>query len=211
MFVEAAIDNVPIYSSEITFDDLKTDAQGFIAGRNQLHGNDFPDREAIPLPNRIVKTGDTIELGGLTFEVIDLPNNETITTTLYYLPQQNALFAGDFVVNRTIPFLGDGFSSNWLSQLRSQELKYPKETIIYHGHGEPSEAKILIPQQIEYIETIRSLVAEALSDLQITSLEEQQIIFKLEQQYANYKTSLLLPDLKINNIEGVARELNFSS
>ena len=215
VFAEAAIDNVPIYASEITYNDLRTDTQGFIEARNQLHGNDFPDKDAIPLPNQIVKTGDTIELGGLTFEVIDLPNNETITTTLYYLPQQNALFAGDFVVNQTIPFLGDGFSSNWLSQLRclrlaSQSLstEIPPETTIYHGHGEPAEAELSISEQIAYIETVRSLVGEALrSDREVTIAETEQIVSQLEQQYADYKTTLLLPDLRIANIMGIAQEL----
>ena len=212
VFAEAAIDNVPIYASQITYDDLKTDAQGFIEARNELHGNDFPNKDTIPLPNHIVETRDTIELGGLTFEVIDLPDNETITTTLYYLPQQNALFTGDFVVNKTIPFLGDGFSSNWLEQLRSQQTQYPEETIIYHGHGKPDRANILIPQQIEYIETVRNLVAEALkSDREVTTTEQDQIITRLEQQYADYKTTLLLPDLRTANIEGIAKELNQSS
>ncbi len=208
VFAEAAIDNVPIYASEVTYNDLKTDAQGFIAARNQLHGNDFPDKNAIPLPNQIVKTGDTIKLGGLTFEVIDLPNNETITTTLYYLPEQNALFAGDFVVNKTIPFLGDGFSRNWLSQLQSLSTEIPPETTIYHGHGEPETAEILISQQIEYIETVRSLVADTLKgDRQVTPVETEQIVSQLEQQYPDYETSLVLPDLPIANIKGVAREL----
>ena len=208
VFVDAAIDNVPIYASEITYKDLKTDAQGFIKARNQLHGNDFPDKDTIPLPNRIVKTGDTIELGGLTFEVINLPKNETITTTLYYLPQQNALFAGDFVVNRTIPFLGDGSSSNWLNQLRSQQLKYPEETIIYNGHGKPDRAEKLIKAQIKYIETMHRLVAEALAgDQEVTLSEQEQIVTQLEQQYSDYKTTLLLPDLQIDNIKGIAQEL----
>ena len=208
VFAEAAIDNVPIYASQITYDDFKTDAQGFIEARNQLHGNDFPDKDTIPLPDRIVKTGDTIELGGLTFEVIDLPNNETITTTLYYLPQQNALFTGDFVVNKTIPFLGDGFSNNWLEQLRLLNTQIPPETTIYHGHGEPDIAETLIGEQIEYIETVRSLVAEALkSDREVTTEEREQIISQLEQQYTDYKTTLLLPDLQVENIKGVAREL----
>ena len=217
IFADAAVDNVPIYASEVTYNDLKTDAQGFIAARNQLHGNDFPDKDAIPLPNRIVKTGDTIELGGLTFEVIDLPNNETITTTLYYLPQKNALFAGDFVVNKTIPFLGDGFSSNWLNQLRSLSSQIPSDTTIYHGHGEPETAEVLIPQQIEYIETVRSLVidalksdlgeAKALRDRKVTRIEQEQIVSQMAKQYADYETSLVLPNLRIANIEGVAREL----
>lgn len=207
VFAEAAIDNVPIYASQITYDDLKTDAQGFIEARNQLHGNDFPDKNTIPLPNHTVKTGDTIELGGLTFEVIDLPDNETITTTLYYLPQQNALFTGDFVVNKSIPFLGDGYSNNWLSQLRSLLNEILPETVIYHGHGEPEQAGVLIPQQIEYIETVRDLVADALDDGEVTTTEQEQIIFQLEKKYSDYETSLVLPDLRIANIKGIAEEL----
>ncbi|WP_319419148.1 MBL fold metallo-hydrolase [Pleurocapsa sp. FMAR1] len=209
VFVDAAIEDVPIYASEITYNDLKTDSQGFIKARNQLHGNDFPDKDTIPLPNHIVKTGDTIKLGGLTFEVIDLPENETITTTLYYLSQQNALFAGDFVVNQTIPFLGDGFSSNWLNQLRSQQLQYPEETIIYHGHGKPDRVERLIKAQIKYIETMRRLVAEALAgDREVTPSEQEQIVAQLEKQHSDYKTSLVLPNLRIGNIKGIAKELS---
>ena len=39
-----------------------------------------------------------------------------------------------------------------------------------------------IPQQIEYIETVRNLVAEALSgDREITTTEQEQIITQLEK------------------------------
>lgn len=136
-----------------------------------------------------------------------MPENETITTTLYCLPQQNALFAGDFVVNQTIPFLGDGYSNNWLSQLRSLLNEIPPETIIYHGHGEPERADILIPLQIEYIETVRDLVADALDEGEVTPTEQEQIISQLEEKYPDYKTSLLLPDLRIANIKSVTEQL----
>ena len=90
-----------------------------------------------------------------------------------------------------------------------QQIQYPEETIIYHGHGEPAKAKILIPQQIEYIETVRNLVGEALSgDREVTTTEQEQIILQLEQQYADYQTSLVLPDLRTANIQGIAKELS---
>jgi glyoxylase-like metal-dependent hydrolase (beta-lactamase superfamily II) len=86
IFVKAAIKDVPIYASEITANDIRTDGQGFIKLRKELHGNDFPSRAEIPLPNRIVKDGDTFQLGSLTFQAIDLAKNETLGTTLYDLP-----------------------------------------------------------------------------------------------------------------------------
>lgn len=207
VFTSSAIKNVPIYASQTTYDDIRTDGQGFIAARKELHGNDFPAREEIPLPNRIVKNGDEISLGGLKFQVIDLPKNETIATTLYYLPEQKALFAGDFVVNGDTPFLGDGYSSNWLKQLQMILKRYPNVTI-YHGHGEPGLAQPLIEAQSEYIETIRSLVSDALATgKEVTPQEKADIVAQMEKKYPDYWTSMLLPGLLENGIDGVAKEL----
>lgn len=210
-FVKAAVKDVPIYASQITYDDMKTDAQGFIKARNELHGNDFPDHDEIPLPNRIVKEKDEFHLGGLTFKVIDLPKNETIVTTLYYLPQQGALFAGDIITNKSIPFLGDGYSKNWLTQLQVLQQRYPDQ-MVYHGHGEPGRARPLIKAQIEYIETLRNLVAKALSTgISITSEEKEAIVAQMEKRYPDYRSSLVLPGLLENGINGIAKELKQES
>lgn len=207
VFAEAAVKNVPIYASQITYDDIRTDGQGFIAARNELHGNDFPDRNQIPLPNSIVKNGDEISLGGLKFQVIDLPKNETIDTTLYYLREQKALFAGDFVVNGDTPFLGDGFTANWLVQLQMVLKQYPNVTI-YHGHGEPGEARPLIEAQSEYIETVRNLVSQALATgNEVTPEEKADIVTEIEAKYPDYWTSMVLPGLLEAGIDGVAKEL----
>jgi glyoxylase-like metal-dependent hydrolase (beta-lactamase superfamily II) len=211
VFVKAAGADVPIYASQITYDDMKTDGQGFIKVRNELHGNDFPDHDEIPLPNRIVKDGDEFQLGGLTFKVIDLPKNETIVTTLYYLPQQGALFAGDIITNKSIPFLGDGYSKNWLTQLQVLQQRYPDQ-MVYHGHGEPGRARPLIKAQIEYIETLRNLVAKALSTgISITSEEKEAIVAQMEKRYPDYRSSLVLPGLLENGINGIAKELKQES
>ena len=74
--VEAFDSNVPIYSSQFVHDDIETDGYGFLARRKELHGNDFPAPEDIPLPNQIVADRDKIELGGLIFEAIEFQDNE---------------------------------------------------------------------------------------------------------------------------------------
>ena len=91
--------------------------------------------------------------------------------------------------------------------LRSLLNDIPPETIIYHGHGEPRRAGVLIPQQMEDIETVRDLVADALDDGEVTPTEQEQIISQLEEKYSDYETSLVLPDLRIANINGIAEEL----
>lgn len=207
IFARAAIRNVPIYASEITSNDIRTDGQGLIKLRKELHGNDFPSRDEIPLPNRIVKDGDTFRLGGLTFQVIDLPRNETLGTTLYYLPNQRVLFAGDIVTNKSIPFLLNGFSKNWLNQLNVLLQRYP-DWMIYHGHGQPGIAKPLITELSRYISTLRQQVDKALrSDNSITPEEKSEIVTTMKNQYPDYETSMVVQNLLERSIDGIAQEL----
>jgi len=208
VFKAAAIENVPIYASQATYDDMRTDGQGFIKARNRLHGNDFPDHGEIPLPNRIVKDGEEIQIGGLTFQVIELLKNETIVTTLYYLPKQGTLFAGDFVTNKTIPFLADGNSSNWLVQINTLLKQYPNLKTIYPGHGNPGPAKKLLQAQIAYVQSLRNLLTSALAaDGEVTKEEKAGIITEMEKRYPDYEASLLVPGLLNRNVEGIAKEM----
>jgi glyoxylase-like metal-dependent hydrolase (beta-lactamase superfamily II) len=208
VFVEAADRDIPIYASQITANEIKTDRQGFSKLRKSLHGNDFPSQNQIPHPNRIVKNGDRIQLRNLSFQVVDLPKNETLTTTLYYLPEQRILFSGDIVTNQSIPFLADGNSQNWIAQLQLLLKRYPEVTI-YSGHGKPGRARMLITAQIKYIESLRQLVAKAISsDSKVTLDEKANFIAAMKQQYPDYETLLLVPNLLERGIDGVAKELS---
>ena len=129
VFVEAAGGDIPIYAAQATAEDIRTDKQGFIEARNELHGNDFPDKENIP--NQIVEDGEEIEIGGITLQASNLPENETLVTTTYYLPEKEALFTGDLVNVKTTAFLGEGNNENWMQQLRMLLERYPEaETAI---------------------------------------------------------------------------------
>jgi len=211
IFVEAAGKDIPIYASQATYNDMKNDLQGFIKARNELHGNVFPDHKEIPLPNQIVKDGTTIRLGGLTFKVIELPENETLVTTLYYLSEQKALFTGDLVNVKTTPFLNDGNSGNWAAHLQLLQ-HYPNLETVHPGHGEPGPAKELLRSQLEYIETVRSLVGSALnSEGKVTPREKANILNEMKKRYPDYRTSLLLPGLLESGIDGIANELTRQS
>jgi glyoxylase-like metal-dependent hydrolase (beta-lactamase superfamily II) len=207
VFARAAVKDIPIYASEITANDIRTDGQGFVKLRKELHGNDFPDRAEMPLPNCIVKGGETFQLGGLTFRVIDLPKNETLGTTLYHLPNQRALFTGDIVTNKSIPFLINGFSENWLDQLSMLSQHY-SDQMIYHGHGQPGVAKLLIAELSGYISTLRQQVENALkSDSRITPEEKSAIVTTMKKRYPDYETSMVVQNLQERNIDGIAKEL----
>ena len=207
--------NVPIYASQFVRNDIETDEYGFLARRKKLHGNDFPARKNIPLPDRIITDQDKIELANLTFEVVEFKNNESPVSTIYYLPDQKALFVGDFVTNERIPFLLNQHSENWIAQLQIFLERYPNLTI-YSGHGRPNSTQQLVRTQIEYLEAARSLVASALAnDSEVTPNEKASIVAQMKQRYPNHQTSFIGRDgidgFVERNIDAVAEELKSKS
>ena len=84
----------------------------------------------------------------------------------------------------------------------------PELDRIYPGHAEPDRPDKLIEAQIDYIETFRDLVSEALeNDEVVDDTEKRNISDEIKELYPDYETSLLLPGLVEINIDGVAEEL----
>ncbi|MGL5835971.1 MAG: MBL fold metallo-hydrolase [Waterburya sp.] len=211
-FVEASGKDIPIYASQITFDNIQSDQRGYIENRNKQLGRDFPDLEEIPLPNSIVQDGQKITIGGVNIIAYDFPANESDTTTTYYLPEQQIMFIGDLVNGEKTPGLFEGKTSNWLNTLRTIQEKFPDLEQIYPGHTKPDNPDILIEAQIEYIETFRNLVSQAIkNDKAVNAEEKRNLVDEIERRYPDYQTSLLLPGLVELNIDGVAEELKDES
>ena len=52
--------NVPIYSTQLTYEIMKNDTGGLIALTKKLHGNDYADQ--IVLPNKIIRSNENITI-----------------------------------------------------------------------------------------------------------------------------------------------------
>ncbi|MDJ0589843.1 MAG: MBL fold metallo-hydrolase [Pleurocapsa sp. MO_226.B13] len=208
VFMEAAGGDVPIYASQITYDSIESDERGYIENRNEQLGLDFPDPEDIPLPNSIVEDGQELTVGGINIIAYDFPINESDTTTTYYLPEQEVMFMGDLVNGEKTPGLFEGNTGNWLNTLREIQERFPDLERVYPGHTSPNNPNQLIEAQIDYIETFRNLVSQALENDGVVDDEEKRgISNEIERLYPDYETSLLLPGLIEINIDGVAEEL----
>ena len=205
-FIEAAGD-IPICASEITLDSIDRDEQDYIKNRKEQLGRDFPDPEEIPLPNAIVRDGETFTIDGVEIVAYDFPSSEAETTTVYHFPEQEIMFVGDLVNGEKTPGLFEGNTSSWLDALTTIQQEFPELDRLYPGHTKPDSPDKLIEAQIDYIETFRSLVGEALDDGVVDENEKLQISNEIEEIYPDYETSLLLPGLIEINIDGVAEEL----
>ena len=206
--------NVPIYSTQLTYEIIKNDTGGLIALTKKLHGNDYADQ--IMLPNKIIKSNENITIDGITYRFEDIGQGESGDMTLIYLPLQKSLFTGDVVNNRMHPALIEGHTSEWIKQIEYIKQNYLEANVLYPGHGQSGSPKNLLDQQINYINTFTSLVEKELETLgkesatNITEEGKMSITSELDRLYPNYLhvASLPLPALLDLNINAVAKEIS---
>lgn len=211
VFAAAVPPNTPVFAAATTIESMKNDNRGFNKARKKRHGGDFPLQTEINrfLPNRTIRDGETVELGGLSFGVIEKPENESETATMLYLPKNKVLFAGDLVNNKVTPAPFEGIE-NWIRQLREISEQLPNVKTVYIGHGAHGEAKPLIKEQLEYLVLFRDLVKSELKrNRKVTSEGQNAIIRELETKYPDYAGAAALPrrDLLTLMIGKVAEQL----
>ncbi|TFF20640.1 hydroxyacylglutathione hydrolase [Jiella endophytica] len=93
-----------------------------------------PEEERMKIPgiDRAVSGGETIDVGGVTVEVISTPGH-TLGEVSYYLPEAQALFAGDALFSLGCGRLFEGDPEMmWGSMQRLRVL--PGTTMLYCGH-----------------------------------------------------------------------------
>jgi glyoxylase-like metal-dependent hydrolase (beta-lactamase superfamily II) len=205
--------NVPIYSTQSTFDIMKNDKGGLIALSKKILGNDYSNQTV--LSNNIVKSGKNITIDGLTYSFEDIGPGEAGDMTLIYLPLQKILFTGDVVNNRMHPFLAEGRSSEWIKQIEYIMQNYSDAKILFPGHGQSGSAKSLLDEQLNYINTFRSLVEQQQMQLaaevgggNITDEGKTRIKNELQSFYPNYIPVATLSNMLDINIDAVAKEIS---
>ena len=110
-----------------------------VAGNDALkarfHAEIFgPEKERLKIPglDKAVSGGQTIDVGGVSVEVIDTPGH-TLGEVSYYIPEAKALFAGDALFSLGCGRLFEGDPAMmWASMQRLRAL--PGETMLYCGH-----------------------------------------------------------------------------
>jgi glyoxylase-like metal-dependent hydrolase (beta-lactamase superfamily II) len=211
--------NVPIYSTQLAYEIMKNDTGGLIALAKQLHGAEYTDQ--VTLPNRIVQSGENVTIDGITYNFEDIGPGEGGDMMLTHLPEQKLLFTGDVVNNQMHPVFIEGHSTEWIKQIEEIKENYPDAKVLYPGHGQPGVPKTLLDEQLNYINTFRSLVEHQMQlateeagggtgAANITDEGKMQIKTGLQRLYPNYLHVALMPletmfDL---NIDAVTKEIS---
>jgi glyoxylase-like metal-dependent hydrolase (beta-lactamase superfamily II) len=207
--------DVPIYSTQSTFDIMKNDTGGLIALSKKILGSDYSNQTV--LPNTIVKSGGNITIDGITYHFEDIGPGEAGDMTLIYIPSHGLLFTGDVVNNRMHPFLGEGRSSEWIEQIEYIKQKYSDAVILFPGHGQCGSPTTLLDEQLKYINTFRSLVERQMQSAAAAAGEEAENITEegkaiikdeLQRLYPGYIPVATLTNMLDINIDTIAKELS---
>lgn len=209
--IQDAFPGTPIYASERDRRTIQTDPQGFFRLTREVLGNDYAN--PVRPPNRIVRPGQTLRLGGIAIGTAPFGPGEAPSQTLYYLPASRTLFAGDVVDNGATPFLLDGRSCGWLQDIARLRRRFPRASVLYPGHGHTGRAAELIDAQERYITRFRRQVRRRIAHesdggAKITATERRAVVAATERAYpGNLSVESTLLDLLDRNVDAIAREL----
>ncbi|MBA7623932.1 hypothetical protein ES703_31332 [subsurface metagenome] len=87
-----------------------------------------------PRPDRLLKGGDSLDVGGLHFEVLHTPGH---TPGGICLLGEGVVFSGDTLFNYGVgrTDLPGGSSSQLMNSIQTKLMVLPDNTVVYPGHG----------------------------------------------------------------------------
>ena len=150
--------DIPIYASQGCLDFAHREDIAKAQTAKAFLGNDYPPERVFP--NRVVKDGDRLTFGGVTFTFSDLGPAESDSDGMwsYEVDGVTHAFVGDTVADHCHCFVRDGHTTEWLAVLDRLEKRFASNTRLYIGHG-PAPASVgAIGWQREYLQTFREAV-----------------------------------------------------
>jgi glyoxylase-like metal-dependent hydrolase (beta-lactamase superfamily II) len=116
-----------------------------------MFGEEWPPKRMFP--TRTVSDGQSVDLGGVSFTVLDLGPGESPHDSVWFLGNERRMvFLGDQVYDRKHAYLADGFYEAWLANLERLRQELPADASLLTGHGGPVTPAHFDVQR-EYVET----------------------------------------------------------
>jgi glyoxylase-like metal-dependent hydrolase (beta-lactamase superfamily II) len=103
-------------------------------------------------PNEIVKNGDTVNIAGLKFTVLDIGSGGVCDANSIWLLEEGrqAAFVGDFLYKANHTYMNDGSILRWLANLDRYAARLKQFKTYYIGHGPACDFSDLAAQR-EYL------------------------------------------------------------
>jgi glyoxylase-like metal-dependent hydrolase (beta-lactamase superfamily II) len=149
-----AFPGVPIVATRATADAMRQVHDEGVQPNGWLRAFGPEYDERFVAPDRVVASGDTLRIAGLTFIVrdygaLDSPNNSVIT-----VPEMSAVFTGDATVHGASFYVGTDDARLALSALPQLLADHPGEVTAYAGHYGPRPLRRTVADNIEQVQSM---------------------------------------------------------
>ncbi|MEM8794030.1 MAG: MBL fold metallo-hydrolase [Pseudomonadota bacterium] len=183
--VMTAFPEAQIITDETTLRSIREDGRGFIAMRNERHGERFPPQEALTAAvadAHTIADGDVLEVGGERLAFSVLAASEAEATVMVDVLDTDVAFIGD-LINIGAPAVPFESIVEWLHQLDVIEERFDACERLYQGHGPAPTNVAAIPDQRRFLRVMEHLTRSATEDAVLTKPEEGEIVFALEAKW----------------------------
>ena len=201
---KAAFPDAPVIAQAGTRDEFAADPQKLLSAE----GAPRP-----PDPDRVV--GDEpFVVDGVRIVPAAMGSGESVSQTVYWIPERRILIGGDLATPTLIPFLAEGRTGAWLAQLDVLEQRYQASARLLPGHGPETRLANATARQarllIAYREGVRAaLGAASPGGAAITSAERGALDQAMRTRFGLQGQVAGLPPAKLSqlNADAVAGEL----
>jgi glyoxylase-like metal-dependent hydrolase (beta-lactamase superfamily II) len=204
--VAGAFPDAPILASETTRDWIAANRAQLIPILRSVLGPAAPD--SVPLPTRVVRPGETLNLAGSEWRVDQIGPCEAAGMTLLHNERQDVLFAADLFDNRFTPWLVDGTTGAWVAEIERNLGRYGDVGTALVGHGSAGPARPMMQDTLAYLRFFREAVRRELPPTgDVPAAGRARIRAALAERFPGYPQVVPLPTLLDMNVDAVAREL----
>lgn len=105
-------------------------------------------------PNTLVNDGETVNIAGLTFKVLDIGSGGDCEANSIWLLEgdEHAAFIGDFIYSENHSYMADGCILRWLANLEKYSEVLKSFEPYYVGHGPPCNYPAIARQKEYFID-----------------------------------------------------------
>jgi glyoxylase-like metal-dependent hydrolase (beta-lactamase superfamily II) len=191
--------NIPVLATASTDEGIRATAEAKRAYWTPNYGEDYP--QTFVYPNRIIASGEVLRFGDIVLKVDDLGPAEASDNVALHAPETNELFASDLVYSACHPWLAEGRSDLWRSQLAAVKARYAGIGAVHAGHG-PSGGLGLIDAQDDYIVAFEAQIRAQLRSKALTDQDKAAIRSAVTGRCPGYRLEFLI-DLNADAVANI--------
>ena len=199
-----AFPGTPVYASDATQEEMRTDGRGFMTATQRALPEDTP--AVFPLPDHSFANREILRFGDIVLHVHEIGAGESVAMSMFYLQESNQLFVGDLICYRMIAFLLEDRLDAWIDQLALVRVAYARTAPqIMPGHGDPGPFDQLHDWQTAYLSYLSSLLADAKADGAVETAEFERITESIEAAFPGLLPVAAIPNLLELNLQTLAK------